>query len=324
MGYTTMKPMKPDEEIAKNVMSASKDVLDKKIDYVAFFEVRNCNPNGNPGEDNMPRMDLDDYGVMSPECIKRKERNRMQDIMKTVEDENKRAAYKIFCQADDRIDDGYKSLQERAVNTISGIDENQKKKNACAQYADIRAFGTVIAYRAKGETKGVSLGIKGPVTICEVKSVNQPEIFTMDITKSTNGSEKEDDKKASDRMGHRHEVVYGLYKVCGSINAYNAENTQFTVADATLLQEALLTLFRNDESAARPAGSMRVVKLYWFEHSTKGGQYTPYQIFSNVNAEKKDEVEFGAERSVNDYLFPTKESINEKLPGLSVEIYDGE
>lgn len=321
MGYTTMKQ---DEEIAKNVMSASNDVLTTKINFVLFIEAENCNPNGNPGEDNMPRMDLDDYGVMSPECIKRKERNRMQDIMKTVEDENKRAAYKIFCQADDRIDDGYKSLQERAVNTISGIDENQKKKNACAQYADIRAFGTVIAYRAKGETKGVSLGIKGPVTICEVKSVNQPEIFTMDITKSTNGSEKEDDKKASDRMGHRHEVVYGLYKVCGSINAYHAENTQFMVADAELIKETLLTLFRNDESAARPAGSMRVVKLYWFEHSSKGGQYTPYQIFSNVNAEKKDEVEFGAERSSDDFLFTTKESINAILPELSVKIYDGE
>ena len=269
-------------------------------------------------------MDLDNYGVISQECIKRKCRNRMQDIMKTVEDETRSAAYRIFCQADDRIDDGYKSLQERAVNTISGADENQKKKNACQQYADVRSFGTVIAYKAKGETKGVSLGIKGPVTICDVKSVNQPEVFTMDITKSTNGSEKEDDKKASDRMGHKHKVTYGLYKVCGSINAYHAENTQFTVADATLLQEALLTLFRNDESAARPAGSMRVVKLYWFEHSTKCGDYTPYQIFSNANAEKKDEVEFGAERSVNDYLFSTKESINEKLPGLSVEIYDGE
>ena len=321
MGYT---PMKQDEEIAKNVMSASNDVLTTKINFVLFIEAENCNPNGNPGEDNMPRMDLDDYGVMSPECIKRKERNRMQDIMKTVEDENKRAAYKIFCQADGRIDDGYKSLQERAVNTISGIDENQKKKNACAQYADIRAFGTVIAYKAKGGPKGVSLGIKGPVTICEAKSVNQPEIFTMDITKSTNGSEKEDDQKASDRMGHRHEVVYGLYKVCGSINAYHAENTQFTVADAELIKETLLTLFRNDESAARPAGSMRVVKLYWFEHSSKGGQYTPYQIFSNVNAEKKDEVEFGAERSSDDFRFTTKESINAILPELSVKIYDGE
>ena len=55
-------------------------VLEKKVDFVSFFTVSNANPNGDPLMGNMPRTDYDGYGEVSDVCIKRKIRNRMQDL----------------------------------------------------------------------------------------------------------------------------------------------------------------------------------------------------------------------------------------------------
>ena len=76
--------------------------LENKIDFVMFFEAIGANVNGDPLNGNMPRTDYDGYGEVSDVCIKRKMRNRMQDL-----------GYPIFVQANDRIVDNLKSLEER-------------------------------------------------------------------------------------------------------------------------------------------------------------------------------------------------------------------
>ena len=76
-------------------------ILEKKIDFVVLFTVRNANPNGDPLMGNMPRTDYDGYGEVSDVCIKRKIRNRMQDL-----------GYDIFVQSQDRIQD-VQSLESR-------------------------------------------------------------------------------------------------------------------------------------------------------------------------------------------------------------------
>ena len=68
--------------------------LKGKIDFTLFVSVTNANPNGDPLNGNRPRTNLDGYGEISPECIKRKIRNRIQDL-----------GGKIFVQSDDRSDE---------------------------------------------------------------------------------------------------------------------------------------------------------------------------------------------------------------------------
>ena len=103
----------------------------------------------------------------------------------------------------------------------------------------------------------------------------------MQITKSVNGTK--DSGKDSDTMGMKHFVRYGLYKVKGSINPQLAEKTGFSEEDAELIKECLRTLFLNDASAARPDGSMEVVKLYWFKHNCKIGQYSAAKVHGSVS-----------------------------------------
>ena len=75
-----------------------------KIDFEVLVMVKNANPNGDPLNGNRPRETYDGFGEISDVCIKRKIRNRLQDM-----GEN------IFVQSDERSDDeiGRASCRER-------------------------------------------------------------------------------------------------------------------------------------------------------------------------------------------------------------------
>ena len=117
-------------------------------------------------------------------------------------------------------------------------------------------------------------------------------------------------------MGMKHFVRFGFYKIKGSINVQLAEKTGFTEEDAEVLKECLRTLFVNDASSARPDGSMEVVKLYWFRHNCKDGQYSSAKVHRSVQAEltAPDTLPACAE----DYRITL-----EPLDGLEPEILDG-
>ena len=196
---------------------------------------------------------------------KRKLRNRLQDLGEA-----------IFVQSDERRQDAHRSLNARFESNKEIKEEADKRKKAaiaCRSWYDVRAFGQVFAFKAKGQGKknleegsdsdSVSIGVRGPVTIHNAVSVDPIDISSIQITKSVNlETEKDPDKKASDTMGMKHRVEYGVYKTFGSINCQLAEITGFSDADAEKLQEALRTLFVNDASAARPEGSMEIGRAH--------------------------------------------------------------
>lgn len=250
--------------------------LKKKIDFVLLFTVKNANPNGDPLMGNMPRTDYDGYGEVSDVCIKRKLRNRMQDLK-----------YNIFVQSQDRRQDDHKSLEARFNEMFDKkIPDDIVAIDSCKKWLDVRSFGQVMTFQQR------SLGIRGPVSISLGKSLSPVDIITMQITRSTNGMEAEVGKsRSSDTMGSKHYVEFGVYKIRGSINCYFAEKTGFTDEDANVIKEALRTLFVNDLSSARPEGSMEVKKVYWFEHSNKLGIASSAKIHNLVKAELKEGVE---------------------------------
>lgn len=236
--------------------------LKGKIDFTLFVSVSNANPNGDPLNGNRPRINLDGYGEISDVCIKRKIRNRFQDL-----------GQHVFVQPDDRTDDGFRSLKERAEGCEELNKEISKKKKAdrdlcariaCREWIDVRSFGQVFAF--KGED--VSFGVRGPVSIHQAVSLSPVDIVSMQITKSVN-SEAGKESKASDTMGTKHRIRFGVYKVMGSVNVQLAERTGFSQEDAEILKESLKTLFENDSSSARPEGSIEVRRMYWWQHAEK-------------------------------------------------------
>ena len=277
-------------------------ILQNKIDFVAFVSVTMANPNGDPLNGNSPRTDYNGLGEMSDVCIKRKLRNRMQDLGQAV-----------FVQSADRCDDGFDSLSKRASSILNKLGREEAAEKACETWLDVRSFGQVFAFKGSDD---VSIGVRGPVSIHQGVSISPVQVEDMQITKSVNGISTKDGKKSEDTMGMKHFVRFGLYKIKGSINVQLAEKTGFTEEDAEVLKECLRTLFVNDASSARPDGSMEVVKLFWFRHNCKDGQYSSAKVHRSVRAEliASDAIPTCAE----DYKITS-----EPLAGLEPEILDG-
>ena len=93
--------------------------LKGKIDFLMLITVKDANPNGDPLNGNRQRENFDGFGEISDVCIKRKIRNRWQDM-----------GQRIFVQSDDRKDDGFGSLKERADSCAELQAEIKKGKKA--------------------------------------------------------------------------------------------------------------------------------------------------------------------------------------------------
>lgn len=289
-------------------------VIQNKIDFAVVFTVDKANPNGDPLNGNRPRQDYDGHGEVSDVAIKRKLRNRLQD-----------AGESILVQSDERRNDEYRSIFAR-VEGNKDVAPYFAKKNkepnkeelietfASRAWYDVRAFGQVFAFKGTD----VSVGVRGPVSIHSATSTSPVEVSSMQITKSVNSTtnEKDPSKKTSDTMGMKHRVDFGVYVFYGSINPQLAESTGFSEDDAEKLKQALISLFANDSSSARPDGSMEINKVFWWEHNSKLGQYSAAKVHRSVKVELKNDKELP--KSIEDYTI-----ILEELEGLPVKEYDG-
>ena len=292
--------------------------LMNKIDFALVFTVRKANPNGDPLNGNRPRADYEGLGEVSDVCLKRKLRNRLQD-----------AGENIFVQSDDnrKRGDNFRSLKDRFDNTEeikkAASDRDKQAIIACQTWYDVRAFGQVFAFKEnkkkKDEEEGnggdsITIGVRGPVSIQNAVSMMPVQIYSQRITKSVNLETNEKDrwKKGSDTMGMKHRVEYGVYTTYGSISCQLAEKTGFSEEDADKLLVALKSLFVNDESSARPSGSIKVENVVWWKHNCKNGQYASADVYESI------EIQIDMETKKPIVIIKTP------LDGLNPIVYAGE
>lgn len=251
--------------------------LQNKIDFALIFMVKNANPNGDPLGGNRPRTTSDGLGEVSDVCLKRKIRNRLQQDGKD-----------IFVQMDELCTDGSNSLSTRFNSFLTSIAREERKSKdkvsskVCEKWIDVRSFGQVFAFKAANGSAEVSIGVRGPVTIQSAFSVEPVVVESIQITKSVNSEPTDDGKKSSDTMGMKHRINKAVYVTYGSISPQLAEKTGFSDDDAEAIKEALVSLFEGDESSARPSGSMQILKLVWFQHNSKVGQYSSAKVHGSV------------------------------------------
>ena len=253
--------------------------LQRKIDFAVILRVHHANPNGDPLNGNRPRTDYTGYGEISDVCLKRKMRDRLMD-----------AGHAIFVQSDDRKNDDAKSLRDRAEKTLGGkFGSTETAKLANETWFDVRAFGQLFALPKKSKTKvseeegdtGISIPIRGPVTVQSAFSLEPVDVISMQITKSVSG-DGDGSKRGSDTMGMKHRVDKAVYIFYGSMNPQLAERTGFSDVDAEAIKKILPKLFENDASSARPDGSMEVLKVLWWRHNSRAGQYSSAKVHRSL------------------------------------------
>jgi CRISPR-associated protein Csd2 len=275
--------------------------LQNKIDFAVVLRVKHANPNGDPLNGNRPRTDYNGNGEISDVCIKRKIRDRLQE-----------SGQSIFVQSDDRRNDDARSLRERADKTLGNkFGSAETVKLACETWFDVRAFGQLFALpKKKAKTSddegggGISIPVRGPVSLQAAFSVQPVEVTSTQITKSVSG-EGDGTKRGSDSMGMKHRVDDGVYSFFGSMNPQLAEKTGFSDKDAEAIKNILPKMFENDASSARPEGSMEVLKVVWWKHNCKSGQFSSAKVHRTLVVKPDGSIE----------LAP--------LEGLQPEVIDG-
>ncbi|MBB5217542.1 type I-C CRISPR-associated protein Cas7/Csd2 [Parapusillimonas granuli] len=279
--------------------------LQNKIDFAIVFSVHHANPNGDPLNGNRPRTDYEGIGEMTDVCLRRKLRDRLAEN-----------GHAIFVQSDDRKTDGEASLRSRAESVLGkaafgkSASRDETARKACEAWLDVRAFGQVFAFGKGGEASGVSIPVRGPVTLQSAFSLEPVIVTSTQITKSASG-EGDGSKRGSDTMGMKYRVDHGVYQTYGSINPQLAERTGFSDADAEAIRQSLPRLFENDASSARPEGSMQVLKIIWWRHNSKVGQFSSAKVHESLRALLQPDGAFD------------ESALKSALPGLEPEIING-
>lgn len=310
------------------------EAIKNRYDFVFFFDVKDGNPNGDPDQVNLPRIDTEDQcGLVTDVCIKRKVRNfvALKGELKTPND--------IFIRQRDISDDD--SFLNALIANAEGDTTATKRGSLCSNYWDIRTFGAVLstgesesagageeseegATPKKGAKKKVKGGgtVRGPVQLTFARSEDRIYQAEHSITRCCITTEKERDKQlANERefastFGRKSTVPYAMYRMHGFISAVDAAKTKFSEADLKLLWESLLNAFEHDRAAAR--GEMNPRKLVIFKHSNHLGNELSGRLFERVTVTRKSDLP----RSKDDYLIEVNK--NQLPAGIEVKMWPEE
>ena len=271
------------------------NVIKNRYDFVYLFDVKDGNPNGDPDQANLPRVDPENQeGLVTDVCIKRKVRNYV--LLK----HELKPPYDIFIRQGNILG---RIIDEVKIEQDKNVEKAQKKLNE--YYFDIRTFGGVLSVGKEGGAGTV----RGPVQFTFSRSEDRIFQAEHSITRVCVTTEEEakrqESREHASTFGRKATVPYALYRMHGFVSAVDAQKSGFSEDDLKLLWEALLNAFEHDRAAAR--GEMNPRKLIVFKHNNHLGSARSGELFALVKISKK--IDFP--RDWEDY---TLEFERNKLP----------
>lgn len=246
------------------------NIIKNRYDFVFLFDVKDGNPNGDPDQANLPRVDAENQeGLVTDVCIKRKVRNYVQ----------------IKCGFNHPTNDIFikqGSALNTAIESADGDKLEERQKNLCKAYYDIRTFGAVMSTGKKPAGT-----VRGPVQFTFSRSEDRIYQAEHSLTRCAVTTEddlkKQEAREFASTFGRKATVPYALYRMHGFISAVDAVKSGFTEDDLSLLWESLLNAFEHDRAAAR--GEMNPRKLIVFKHSNHLGNARSGELFEKVQIE---------------------------------------
>lgn len=274
------------------------NVIKNRYDFVYLFDVKDGNPNGDPDQANLPRVDPENQdGLVTDVCIKRKVRNYVQ------------LKHKLTPPFDIFIRQG--NILAKIIDDSEGKTPVERQLKLCEKYYDIRTFGAVLSVGDKGAGT-----VRGPVQFTFSRSEDRIYQAEHSITRlcvtTEEEAKKQEAREHASTFGRKATVPYALYRMHGFISAVDAQKTGFSEEDLELLWEALKNAFEHDRSAAK--GEMSPRKLIAFKHKSHLGNARSGELFERIQVKKKVDIP----RDYKDYEI----NINKDNLPVGVEIIE--
>ncbi len=208
-------------------MSNEKNISNNH-EILFVYDAKMCNPNGDPDNENKPRMDVDrEINLVSDLRLKRYIRDYIEQYLKKT----------IFvCNIDGRVVNATERLnylaQQKKVKLEDLLDDD-----LLSELVDVRFFGATMPIKCEKNKPGSSRKFIGPVQFNWGYSLNKVTLVDSNGITSHFSSESE---KTQGAMGKDYRVDYSLIAFHGIISAKRAEKTKLTEDDISLLDKAMV------------------------------------------------------------------------------------
>ena len=231
-------------------------------DILFIYDAKMCNPNGDPDNENKPRMDYEtDTNLVSDVRLKRYIRDYLEDkgnpiFVAKVEDKTVDATQRLGHWITESILNDHKETKERKdkaqqIKDVLDKPKDLKNKtddmvelietedNLLKAFIDVRLFGATMPI--KSQKKGQSFTFTGPVQFNWGYSLNKVNIVdSSTISSQFAGRTKEGDEDQHGTFGKDYRVYYSLIAFHGIVNCKRAEHTQLSTKDINFLEDALI------------------------------------------------------------------------------------
>lgn len=249
--------------------------LKNNREYLFFFEASLCNPNGDPDQENKPRMDYETNTILVSngrrhrdirDFLKEKDHKIFVDVL----EENKVGMDKMF----DYIVEEYLTNNEKMNNLKNKFEEknldwlfktedylqeykglknkkDSKKDKELTKFnnelmteiikeelIDIRLFGSAMA------VKNLTRTYTGPIQTSWGYSLHPVE-----LVKSNSITSMMNDDNST--FGKTHQIHYGLITHYGTINKFSAKKTGMTEEDLEIFRKALIQSMMNNQTSSK-------------------------------------------------------------------------
>jgi CRISPR-associated protein Csh2 len=231
----------------------------RNSDILFIYDAKMCNPNGDPDDENRPRMDVEtSRNIVTDVRLKRYIRDYWIEkgeevFVATIEEKTVDATKRLAYWVSEWILQGGSSdmsLRIDAQKVQTKLVKNEKieaseivklissEEDILKAFLDVRLFGATMPI--KDEKKGSSFTFTGPVQFNWGYSLNKVEqVYSNTITSTFAGKTKgEGDEHGT--MGKDYRLYYSLLAFHGVISAYRAKHTKMQDEDVTKLEEALI------------------------------------------------------------------------------------
>ena len=263
-------------------------MIQNRSEIVFLYDVKDVNPNGDPMDENKPRIDGETgINIVTDVRLKRTIRDYLHDFKKLeifvreIEYEAGKIQDAKLRAEDFLIKDG-KKIDKKSVKTLSDM-KDIIAQNILNQCIDVRLFGGTLPIE-KTEKEKSAITLTGPVQFRMGRSLHKVEIIHIKGT----GAFASEPGKEQKTFRDEYVLPYSLICFYGVINENASKYTHLTEEDVRLLLEGIWNGTKNLISRSKVGQMPRIlIRVIYKEENYHAGDLDKKIILKSETSDEQ-------------------------------------
>ena len=284
------------------------ETIKNNSEILFIYDAKLCNPNGDPDDENKPRMDYDrNQNIVSDVRLKRFIRDYLIDyenkdvFVRKMDDKTVDATKRLKLlieknleeiKADEKLKDLIKKTKKGDIVVFEPQEKNLSNhlEWLLSKLIDIRYFGATMPIKAEAG-KGSSITFTGPIQFNWGYSLNKVTgVLDSNTITSTFGGATEDQST----MGKDYRVAYSILAFHGIISARRSETTKLKTSDIDLFDKVIVNSIKMKTDTRSKIGQepLLYIRVEYNSNDYFIGDFRKYIKLSENNDNNDNEIIF--------------------------------